>query len=98
MMSSSSCWFIPYIRASMEKRHVHTSSLPGAKKVKEILEGHENLCRVEFRMESEIFKVISDFLRREELLKGTTFVSVEEQPRMFMCMISHYASNQVLQK
>ena len=32
----------------------HTSSLPGAKKVKEILEGHENWCKQEFRMEADI--------------------------------------------
>ncbi|XP_062202680.1 uncharacterized protein LOC133905010 [Phragmites australis] len=81
-----------------EKRPVHTSSLPGAKKVKEILEGHEIWCRVEFRMEPEIFRATSNFLRRENLLRDTRGVSVEEQLGMFMFMLSHNASNQRLQK
>jgi len=81
-----------------EKRLVHTLSLPGAKLVKEILEGHESWCRVEFWMEPEIFRSISNYLRREHLLEGTPRVSVEEQLGMFMYMISHNATNQDLQK
>ncbi|XP_062203769.1 uncharacterized protein LOC133905965 [Phragmites australis] len=81
-----------------EKRHVHTSSLPGAKKVKEILEGHEIWCRVEFRIEPEIFRATSNFLRTENLLRDTRGVAVEEQLGMFMFMLSHNASNQRLQK
>lgn len=81
-----------------EKRPVHTSSLPGAKKVKEILEGHEIWCRVEFRMEPEIFRATSNFLRRENLLRDTRGVAAEEQLGMFMFMLSHNASNQRLQK
>ncbi|XP_020407825.1 putative nuclease HARBI1 [Zea mays] len=87
---------IPYL--SEEKRPIHTSSLTGAKKVKEILEGHESWCKSEFRMEKEIFKATSNFLRRENLLRDTRGVSVEEQLGMFMYMISHNASNQMLQK
>jgi hypothetical protein len=37
---------IPY--PSEEKRPIHTSSLTGAKKVKEILKGHESWCKSEF--------------------------------------------------
>ena len=91
---------VPALYASLyeEKHPVHTSSLSGASKVKEILEGHESWSRVEFRMEPEIFKSIVDYLRRENLLKGTSRVAVEEQLAMFMYMISHNASNQDLQK
>ena len=39
-----------------EETPEHTSSLTGAKKDKEILEGHENWCKEEFRMEAEIFR------------------------------------------
>ena len=46
-----------------EKHPVHTSSLSGASKVKEILEGHESWSRVEFQMEPEIFKSIVDILK-----------------------------------
>ncbi|XP_044357224.1 putative nuclease HARBI1 [Triticum aestivum] len=91
---------VPALYASLyeEKHPVHTSSLSGATKVKEILEGHESWSRVEFRMEPEIFKSIVDYLRRENLLKGTSCVAIEEQLAMFMYMISHNASNQDLQK
>lgn len=38
-----------------QKMPEHTSSLSGAKKVEEILEGHENWCKAEFRMEPEVY-------------------------------------------
>ncbi|XP_012699086.1 uncharacterized protein LOC105913761 [Setaria italica] len=81
-----------------EKIPVHTSSLPIAKKVKEILEGHPSWCKVEFQMEPEIFKAIVNFLRRENFLCDTPCVAVEEQLGMFMSILSHNASNQRLQK
>jgi hypothetical protein len=87
---------IPYL--SEEKEPIHTSSLTGAKKVREILEGHESWCKSEFRMDSAIFKTTSNFLRRENLLRDTRGVTIEEQLGMFMYMISHNASNQMLQK
>jgi hypothetical protein len=41
---------LPTIYSSLyeEKRLVHTSSLPGTKLVKKILEGHESWSRVKF--------------------------------------------------
>jgi hypothetical protein len=56
---------IPYL--SEEKEPIHTSSLTGAKKVREILEGHESY-KSEFRMEPAIFRTTTNFLRRENLL------------------------------
>ena len=81
-----------------EKRPEHTSEYTGAKKVKEILEGHENWCKSEFRMETRIFKETCNYLRREGLLRDTRGVTVEEQLGMFMYMISHNASNDRLKK
>ncbi|XP_062213784.1 uncharacterized protein LOC133914780 [Phragmites australis] len=52
----------------------------------------------EFRMEREIFKATSNYLRREGLLRDTHAVRVEEQLGMFMFMISHNASNERMQK
>ncbi|XP_047042767.1 uncharacterized protein LOC124646734 [Lolium rigidum] len=91
---------LPALYSSLyeEKRPVHTSSLSGAQLVKEILEGHESWSKVEFRMEPEIFRAVSDYLKRERLLEGTTRVDVDEQLGMFMYMISHNATNQDLQK
>ena len=45
-----------------EKRPEHTSEYTGVKKVKEILEGHENWCKSEFRMETRIFKETFNYL------------------------------------
>ncbi|XP_034571864.1 protein ANTAGONIST OF LIKE HETEROCHROMATIN PROTEIN 1-like [Setaria viridis] len=81
-----------------EKRSEHTSTLPGAEKVIQILEGHENWCKVEFRMEPEIFRVIANYLRVENLLRDTRGVRVEEQLGMFMFMLSHNASTDRLKK
>lgn len=81
-----------------EKRPVHTSEYTGAKKMKEILEGHESWCKSEFRMEPEIFKATCNYLRREGLLRDTRRVTIEEQLGMFLFMISHNASNERLKK
>ncbi|XP_066359857.1 uncharacterized protein [Miscanthus floridulus] len=81
-----------------EKTPEHTSSLPGAKKVKEILEGHENWCKEEFRMEAEIFRAIANFLRAENLLRDTRGMKIEEQLGLFMFMLSHNASTERLKK
>nr|TKW37253.1 hypothetical protein SEVIR_1G035950v2 [Setaria viridis] len=37
-----------------EKKSEHTSTLPNAEKVGQILEGYENWCKVEFRMEQQV--------------------------------------------
>jgi phosphatidylglycerophosphatase A len=91
---------LPTIYSSLyeEKCPVHISSLSCAKLVKKILEGHESWYRVKFRMEPEIFRLISNYLKREKLLEDTTRVGVDEQLGMFMYMISHNATNQDLQK
>ncbi|KAL6843069.1 hypothetical protein ACP4OV_027143 [Aristida adscensionis] len=81
-----------------EKRPVHNSSLPGRIKVREILEGHEKWCRFEFRMEPEIFRATANFLRRENLLRDTRGVAVEEQLGMFMYMFSHNGSTDMICK
>ncbi|KAL6838216.1 hypothetical protein ACP4OV_031964 [Aristida adscensionis] len=81
-----------------EKRLVRNSSLPGRIKVREILEGHEKWCRFEFRMEPEIFRATANFLRRENLLRDTRGVAVEEQLGMFMYMLSHNGSTDMICK
>lgn len=95
-MNNSSFWSLLYILVFRGKQLVHTSSLSGAAKVNEILEGRESCSRVEFQMEPEILRSILDYLKREHLLEGTSLVAVEEQLVMFMHMVSHKASNQDL--
>jgi hypothetical protein len=91
---------IPAVLLDMqeEKRHVHTSSLPGDVKVREILEGHETWSKVGFRLEPDIFRAIAVLLRTENLLRDTRGVAVKEQLGMFVYMLSHNDSNDDLQK
>ncbi|WVZ94771.1 hypothetical protein U9M48_040630 [Paspalum notatum var. saurae] len=49
-------------------------------------------------MEPEIFKATCNYLRRERLLRDTRGVTIEEQLGMFLFMISHNASNEILKK
>ncbi|WVZ51088.1 hypothetical protein U9M48_002267 [Paspalum notatum var. saurae] len=81
-----------------DKRPEHTSSLSGANKVEEILEGHENWCKAEFRMEPEVFRAVANLLREENFLRDTRGVKIEEQLGMFMFMLSHHASTERLKK
>ena len=81
-----------------EKRPEHTSSLSGAKKVEEIFDGHDNWCKVDYRMEPEAFRAVVSFLREEGLLLDTRGVKVEEQLAMFMFMLSQNASITKLKK
>ena len=94
------CVLVPVVLSAMqeEKTPVHTSSLPGAVKVQEVLEGHEIWSKVEFRMEPQIVRAIAALLRREHFLRDTRGVAVEEHLCMFLYMMSHNANNQDLQK
>ncbi|KAL6864730.1 hypothetical protein ACP4OV_015881 [Aristida adscensionis] len=89
---------IPASGIQEEKRPVHNSSLPGCIRVREILEGHEKWCRFEFHMEPEIFRATTNFLRRENLSRNTRGVAVEEQLGMFMYMLSHNDSTDMICK
>src|SRR6185312_1937055 len=62
---------VPALQLSMyhEKEPDHTSVLTSPKYVKEVLEGHERWCKVDFRMESKIFRAIVHFLRVKSSLQ-----------------------------
>jgi hypothetical protein len=50
---------------SSEKRPMHTSEMTGARRVTEILTGHESLCKRHFRMEVGIFQALVNKLREK---------------------------------
>ena len=52
-----SLYLLGYLVHSKKKLR-HTSAMTGKEKVRELLEGHIKNCRVSFRMEPYIFKVI----------------------------------------
>jgi len=80
-----------------EKQGEHTSALIGPIYVKEVLEDNERWCKVNFRMEYEIFRAIAYFLGVENLLCDTRGVKIEEQLGiLFSC--SHNASTERLKK
>lgn len=79
------------------KRPRHTSIRTGKQLIRELLHGHEKGCCVAFRMEPNIFREIASYLRRENLLRDTRGVRVEEQLGMFMFMLYHNASYEDLQ-
>ncbi|OAY78134.1 hypothetical protein ACMD2_25342 [Ananas comosus] len=47
--------------------------------VQEVLEGHEERCKREFRMETHVFKALVKCLKDKRLISDTKYVSVEEQ-------------------
>ncbi|OAY80027.1 hypothetical protein ACMD2_16239 [Ananas comosus] len=47
--------------------------------VQEVLEGHDERCKREFRMETHVFKALVKCLRDKGLISDTKYVSAEEQ-------------------
>uniref|UniRef100_K3XPS4 DUF8040 domain-containing protein n=1 Tax=Setaria italica TaxID=4555 RepID=K3XPS4_SETIT len=53
---------------SSSKKPIHTSKLPEAYHVNEILTGHESLCKRNFRMEVHVFHALVHKLQEKQLL------------------------------
>ncbi|XP_020094902.1 putative nuclease HARBI1 [Ananas comosus] len=81
-----------------ERRRIHTSVLTGAMYVQEVLEGHDERCKREFRMETHVFKALVKCLRDKGLISDTKYVSAEEQVAMFLFTLSKNASNRTVQE
>ncbi|KAM3255872.1 hypothetical protein ACQJBY_048816 [Aegilops geniculata] len=78
------------------RRPMHTSILTGARRVNEILNGHEDLCKRHFRMETDIFQALVQKLRENDRLVDGRDVSVEEQVAIFLYALSKNATNDTL--
>jgi hypothetical protein len=78
-----------------EKKRRHTSKLSGEENVQELIQGHLKNCRVAFRLQLEIFKLLASYLRKEGLVHDTR-IKVEEQLAFFLYMLSHNALSEDL--
>ncbi|KAM0887031.1 hypothetical protein ACQ4PT_029320 [Festuca glaucescens] len=78
------------------RRAMHTSVLTGARRLTEILDGHEDLCKRHFRMEIEIFQALVKKLRERDCLVDGRDVSVEEQVAIFLYALAKNATNNTL--
>ncbi|OAY64695.1 hypothetical protein ACMD2_22136 [Ananas comosus] len=66
--------------------------------VQEVLEGHDERCKREFRMETHVFKALVKCLKDKGLILDTKYVSAEEQVAMFLFTLSKNASNRSVQE
>ncbi|OAY64833.1 hypothetical protein ACMD2_18072 [Ananas comosus] len=66
--------------------------------VQEVLEGHDERCKREFRMETHVFKALVKCLKDKGLILDTKYVSAEEQVAMFLFTLSKNASNHSVQE
>ena len=82
---------------SSSKNLIHTSKLSGAKRVHEILIGHESLSKRNFRMEVSVFQALVNKLREKQLLADSRAISVEEKVAIFLYALAKNASNETLQ-
>lgn len=84
------------IHIRIDKNQRHGSFLYRKRCVNEILQGHVKNCLVAFRMEPHIFRALTPYLRRGNLMKDT-IIKVEEKFGFFLYMSSHNASFEDLQ-
>lgn len=82
---------------SSKPARIHTSILTEKMYVSEVLEGHELICKRDWRMEKFIFHRFVKCIRDRNLLKDTRNVSVEEQVAIFLYAVSKNSSNRTLQ-
>lgn len=61
----------------------------GAKFVDEVLNGANQRCLDNFRMDKQVFYNLCDILETKGLLRDTNRIKIEEQLAMFMFIIGH---------
>lgn len=81
---------------SSSRRAMHNSMMTGAHRVNEILTGHEERCKKNFRMEVSVFQDLVHLLREKKLLSDGYAVSVEEQVAIFLYGLTKNATTDTL--
>lgn len=70
----------------------------GAKFVDEVLNGHNQSCMENFRMDKHVFYKLCDILQTKGLLHHTNRIKIEEQLAIFMFIVGHNLRTRAVQE
>ncbi|CAL5445288.1 unnamed protein product [Camellia sinensis] len=86
--------FVNYIPKDIS----HTLASNGTKFVDEVLNGRNEHCLENFRMDKHIFYKLCDILQARGLLRHTNRIKIEEQLAIFMFIIGHNLRTRAVQE
>lgn len=70
----------------------------GAKFIDEVLNGQDELCLENLRMDKNVFYKLCDILQAQGLLRHTNRIKIEEQLGIFMFIIGHNVRTRAVQE
>ncbi|KAI9101560.1 hypothetical protein K1719_023804 [Acacia pycnantha] len=70
----------------------------GAKFVDEVLNGHNQRCMENFRMDKHVFYKLCEILQAKGLLRHTNRIKIEEQLAIFMFIVGHNLRTRAVQE
>ncbi|CAN6714445.1 unnamed protein product [Malus baccata var. baccata] len=76
----------------------HDLSSTGAKFIDEVLNGQNESCLENFRMDKHVFYKLCDILQGKGLLRHTNRIKIEEQLAMFLFIIGHNLRTRAVQE
>ncbi|GAV66874.1 DDE_4 domain-containing protein [Cephalotus follicularis] len=76
----------------------HNFSYNGTKFVDEVLNGQNERCLENFRMDKQVFYKLCDILQGKGLLRHTNRIKIEEQLAIFMFIIGHNLRTRAVQE
>lgn len=76
----------------------HALSSTGAKFIDEVLNGQNERCLENFRMDKHVFYKLCDILQGKGLLRHTNRIKIEEQLAMFLFIIGHNLRTRAVQE
>lgn len=79
------------------KELIHLAS-NGAKFIDEVLNGQNECCLENFRMDKHVFYKLCDILQAKGLLRHTNRIKIEEQLGIFMFIIGHNLRTRAVQE
>lgn len=76
----------------------HSLTSTGVKFIDEVLNGKNELCLENFRMDKRVFYKLCDILQAKGLLRHTNRIKIEEQLAIFMFIIGHNLRTRAVQE